>query len=280
MKNTVTLITAILFTCTLFSQNFQGKATYKSKRKIDIKLDSTQVDTGMHGKMMEMLKKQFEKTFVLTFDKDESVYKEDEKLGKPQGPSNMEMVMINTGGSDILYKNTKENRFTNQNDVFGKIFLIKDSLEKLDWKLEGETKNIGEYTCYKATLKREVEVFESSISFNGDKDLDDAKKTAPKMKEITITAWYTPKIPVNNGPGNYHGLPGLILEVNDGTETVICSKIVMNSKNNITLKEPNNGKVVSQEKFETIIDKKMKEMEERRSFNSRDGENIEIIIGG
>lgn len=280
MKNISTLLLAVLFTGSLTAQNFQGKATYKSKRKIDIKLDSTQVDTGMHKKMMEMLKKQFEKTFILTFNKDQSIYKEDQKLSKPQGPSNMEMVMINTGGSDILYKNTKENRFTNQNDVFGKIFLIKDNLEQLDWELGSETKNIGEYTCYKATLKQEVEVFESGISVNGDKDLDEPQKTAPKMKEITITAWYTPKIPVNNGPGNYHGLPGLILEVNDGTETVICSKIVMNIKNNTELKEPNKGKIVTQEKFETIIDKKMKEMEERRSFNKKEGQNIEIIIGG
>jgi GLPGLI family protein len=280
MRNTVTLLLVVLFASSLTAQNFQGKATYKSKRKIDIKLDSTQVDTGMHKKMMEMLKKQFEKTFALSFDKNESIYKEDEKLSKPQGPSNMEMVMINTGGSDILYKNTKEKRYTNQNDVFGKIFLIKDNLEKLDWKLENDTRNIGEYTCYKATLNREVEVFESGISFNGDKDLGKTKKKAPKMKEITITAWYTPEIPVNNGPGNYHGLPGLILEVNDGTETIICSKIVMNPKNSIVLKEPSNGKIVTQEKFETIINKKMKEMEERRSFNSNDGENIEIIIGG
>jgi len=278
MKNTVTLLLVVLLAGPLTAQNFQGKATYKSKRKLDIKLDSTQVDSGMHKKMMEMLKKQFEKTFVLTFDKDESVYKEEEKLSKPQGPSNMEMVMINTGGSDILYKNTKENRYTNQNDVFGKIFLIQDNLEKLDWKLGSETKNIGEYTCYKATLKREVEDIENRISFNADHEQDE--NTTPKMKEITITAWYTPKIPVNNGPGNYHGLPGLILEVNDGTETIICNKIVMNPKNNIALKEPNKGKVVSKEKFETIIDKKMKEIEERRSFNSRDGENIEIIIGG
>ena len=50
------------------------------------------------------------------------------------------------------------------------------------------------------------------------------------MKEITISAWYTPQIPVSAGPGNYHGLPGLILEVNDGSETVICSKIVINPK--------------------------------------------------
>lgn len=280
MKNTITLITAVLFSCTLFSQNFQGKATYKSKRKIDVKLDSTQVNSEMHSQMMEMLKKQFEKTYTLAFNKEESIYKEEEKLGAPQRPSGMEVVMISSGGSDILYKNTKENRYTNQNDVFGKIFLIKDTLEKLDWKLGSETKNIGEHTCYKATFKREIEVFEGGISINGDKDLDETKKTAPKMKEITITAWYTPKIPANNGPGNYHGLPGLILEVNDGTETIICSKIVMNLKNSVALKEPSKGKIVTQEKFETIIDKKMKEMEERQSFNSKDGENIEIIIGG
>lgn len=280
MKHTFTLITALLFTGLISAQNFQGKATYKSKRKIDIKLDSTQMESGMHKKMMDMLKKQFEKTFVLNFDKNESLYKEDEKLSKPQGPSNVKVMMINTGGSDILYKNTKENRFTNQNDVFGKIFLIKDQLEKLDWTLSNGTKNIGEYTCRKATLKREVEVVESNMSINGDKDLDAEQEETSEVKEITITAWYAPSIPVNNGPGNYHGLPGLILEVNDGTETVICSQIVLNPKNTISIKEPTSGKQVTQEKYESIIEKKMNEMNERRSFNSKDGQNIEIRIGG
>ena len=280
MKQTFTLITALLLTSLISAQGFQGKATYKSKRKIDIKLDSTQMESDMHKKMMDMLKKQFEKTFILNFNKNESIYKEDEKLSKPQGPGDMEMLMINTGGSDILYKNTKDGRYTNQNDVFGKIFLIKDKLEKLDWTLGKETKNIGEYTCYNATIKREIEIFESGISINGDKDLDTEREKEPELKEITITAWYTPTIPVNNGPGNYHGLPGLILEINDGTETIICSQIVLNPKNEITIKEPDNGKQVTQEKYETIIEKKMKEMNERRSFNSDDGENIEIIIGG
>jgi GLPGLI family protein len=280
MKQTVTLITALLITGLIYAQDFQGKAVYKSKRKIDIKLDSTQMESDMHKKMMEMLKKQFEKTFILSFNKNESIYKEEEKLSKPQGPGDMQMVMVNTGGSDILYKNTKDNRYTNQNDVFGKIFLIKDDLETLDWKLGKETKNIGEYTCYKATLKREVEIFESGMSINDDKDLKAERQKAPKLEEITITAWYTPAIPVNNGPGNYHGLPGLILEVNDGTETVICSQIVLNPKNVINIKEPTKGKEVTQEKYETILDKKMKEMDEKRSFNNNDGENIEIIIGG
>ena len=33
-------------------------------------------------------------------------------------------------------------------------------------------------------------------------------------KTIEVTAWYTPEIPINQGPADYWGLPGLILEVN------------------------------------------------------------------
>jgi GLPGLI family protein len=45
---------------------------------------------------------------------------------------------------------------------------------------------------------------------------------------MTITAWYTPEIPVNQGPENYWELPSLILEINDGKTVVLCSKIVLN----------------------------------------------------
>ena len=265
------------------SQDFQGIATYKSKRKVDIKLDSTQVNSEMQQQMTEMLKKQFEKTFNLSFNKEASIYKEEEALAPPQ-PSGMQIVVASVGGSDILYKNLKEDRYTNQNDVFGKIFLIKDDLAKSDWKLESETKNIGEYTCFKATTTIEQEKRRpGTIRINKGKDSDsdsDEEDQAPEMETVTITAWYTPQIPVTTGPGNYHGLPGLILEVNDGTETIICSKIVLNPKDEIDISEPNKGKVVTQEEFDDIIEKKMKEMRERYNSERKDGHAIEIKIGG
>ena len=87
-------------------------------------------------------------------------------------------------------------------------------------------------------------------------------------KEITITAWYTMDIPVNQGPEGYWGLPGLILEVNDGKTTILCSKIVLNPKDKAEIKAPNNGKVISQKDYdETII----KKMEEIRSMNQGQG---------
>ncbi len=280
MKRIVLTLVTILIGVSIFAQDFQGVATYKSKRKMDLKMDSTQLDSGMQELIMEKLKKQFEKTYVLRFNKTESIYKEDEKLDAPQ-PAGMQIMVMSTGGTGVLYKNTKEGRFANQNESFSKLFLIKDKLKKLDWKLESETKNIGEYTCYKATLKRKVEIRESIMTIKGTrKDSEEDEDKEPEMEEITITAWYTTQIPVNNGPGNYYGLPGLILEVNDGMETVICSKIVLNPKNKVAISEPKKGKEVTQEKYDAIMEKKMKEMEEQYHRPGKDGHRMEFRVGG
>jgi len=76
-------------------------------------------------------------------------------------------------------------------------------------------------------------------------------------------------------------LPGLILEVNDGSESILCSKIILNPKGGISINEPKKGKVVTQEKFETILEKKMAEMNEQNNSGRRDdGNSIEIRIGG
>lgn len=280
MNKLVKIITLVVLTITtnIMAQDFQGIATYKSQRKFDIKLDSTQMNSEMHQRMMAMMKKQFEKTHILTFNKEESIYKEDEQLEAPQ-PQGMVMVMVETGGSDVMYKNTKEKRYTNQNESFSKLFLIRDKLEDIKWELGSETKNIGDYTCYKANFKREVEVRQSGISVNGDKDLDEEIK--PEMKEITVTAWYTPQIPVNTGPAQYHGLPGLILEVSDGTTTMMCSKVVLNPEKTVEIKEPTKGQKVTQKKYDDMMEKKMKEMNERMRDNRErgDGHGIEIRIG-
>ncbi len=276
----IVLALTAVFT-TVSAQDFQGVATYKTQRQVDIKLDSTQMDSEMQKQMMEMMKKQFQKTFHLTFNKEESTYKQDEELDKPNLAmgGNVQIVSIGGGGgSDVLYKNTKEQRYAESVDTYGKIFLVKDSIESLDWKLGSETKYIGEYQCYKATHTKMVE--KPRISFGSDEETEEDKE--PEMEERTVTAWYTPQIPVNNGPDNYQGLPGLILEVHDGRLTIICSKIVLNPKDKVEIKEPEKGKVVDQKTYEEIMEKKAKEMMERYRPNrdGRDGESISITIGG
>lgn len=278
MKHLAVIIVMLIVTNTAIAQDFQGKATYKSHRKMDFQIDSTDMGGDMHKRMMAMMKKQFEKTYILSFNKEESLYKEDEQLEAPQA-GGMMMVVMTTGEAGELYKNIKEDRYTDQNDMFGKIFLIEDKLRKIDWKLGSEIKNIGEYTCYKATYIRTQEVRSMEVSVNEDNEFDE--DTEPEMEEITVTAWYTPQIPVSNGPGNYHGLPGLILEVNDGSQTLICSKIVLNPKDKVSITEPVKGKKVTQEKYDEIMEKKMQEMRDRYQHDSgREGHAMEIRIRG
>ncbi len=270
------VVITVLVTNVLSAQDFQGIATYKSKRQMNFQMDSTKVSSEMQERMMAMMKKQFEKTFLLSFSKEESVFKEEEQLEAPQA-ANVRIVIAGAGGgSDVLYKNTKEDRYANQNESFGKMFLINDKLRKHDWQLGSETKNIGNYTCYKATLTRE-----RPVELDGMPDPEDEDKE-PEMEEYTVTAWYTPQIPVSNGPRNYHGLPGLILEINDGSETIICSKIVMNPKEKLKIVEPTKGKKVTQEEFNKIMEKKQKEMRERfrNERHDDDGNSVRIRVRG
>ena len=77
-------------------------------------------------------------------------------------------------------------------------------------------------------------------------------------------AWYTLQIPVSQGPSEFWGLPGLILEVNVGTTTVLCSKVIMNPKEKSEIEAPEKGKVVAKMDYKEIITGKMIEMRNNR----------------
>ncbi len=234
------LILAVTLLIASFSQmqaqEFQGMAVYESKTSTaDFKAQMSgnkDMTPDMQKMIEDRMRTMFEKTFILNFNKSASIYKEEEKLDAPgQQGGGFRMMSSIMGGGGTNYKNVKDKSYVVDKEFMGKEFLIKDSLPNYNWKLEGETKQIGGYTCYKATAIRPV----NKADFRNyrpkkeeDKKAEEKKegeKTAEKEKttnfmndfdiptEITVTAWYTPEIPVNQGPENYWGLPGLILEV-------------------------------------------------------------------
>ena len=269
------------------AQNFQGMAVYESKTSTAEFAKglsgNKDITPEMQKQIEERMKKMFEKTFILNFDKSASIYKEEEKLDAPGEQGGRRMMASMMGGGGTHYKNVKDKQFIVDKEFFGKEFLIKDSLPKYDWKMEGESKQIGNYTCFKATAvvkvnesdfrnfrfknrdKKETETKTETV-----KDTAKAKKTNftedwEMPKEDTITAWYCPEVPVNQGPENYWGLPGLILEVNDGKTVMLCTKIVMNAKDKVEIKPATKGKQVTQTEYNDIVKKKMEEMQEMNS---------------
>lgn len=289
------LVFAVASSLGLRAQEFQGMAIYESKTSTSDFKTRMQGNKDMTPDMQKMIeermKKMFEKTFILNFDKSASIYKEEEKLDAPgQGGGGMRMMSSMMGGGGTFYKNVKDKSYTVDKDFMGKEFLVKDSLPNLKWKMESETRVIGGYNCFKATAVRPA----SKTDFRNfrlkkeetatAKPADATKKTSfmdemDMPKEITITAWYTPEIPVNQGPENYWGLPGLILEVNDGKTVILCSKVVLNSKVKAEIKAPTNGKVISQKDFDETVIKKMEEFREMNQGRGGNG-GMRMRIGG
>ncbi|MCL6461983.1 MAG: GLPGLI family protein [Flavobacterium micromati] len=301
-----TLVLAIASYMGLRAQEFQGIAVYESKTSTaDFKtqMEGNKNMTPDIQKMIEeRMKKMFEKTFILNFNKSASIYKEEEKLeASGQASAGMRMMSSMTGGGGTFYKNVKEKSYTVDKEFMGKEFLVKDSLTNLNWKLESETRIIGGYTCYKATAVKAPSTSdfrnfrpkkEESKKEEDKKELGKKEPTKPTEekktnfmdaielpKEITITAWYTPEIPVNQGPESYWGLPGLILEVNDGKTITLCSKVVLNSKDKVEIKASTKGKVISQKDYDETVIKKMKEFREMNQGRGATG-GMPMRFGG
>lgn len=294
----------VLFTAFLSSnaqKDFQGMAVYESKTSTaDFKKrfeGNKEMTPDMQKMIEERMKKMFEKTFILNFDKQASIYKEEEKLDTPGqggGGGGMRIMSSFMGGGGTYYKNVKDKNYTVDKEFMGKEFLVKDSLVHYNWVMESETRQIGGYNCYKATTvipasKTDFRNFRPKRDEDKKKEVNsDSTKTENKEKktnfmedvelpkEVTVTAWYTPEIPVNQGPEGYWGLPGLILEVNDGKTTILCSKIVLNPKDKVEIKAPTNGKEISQKDYDETVTKKMEEFRQMnqgrgggRSFEMR-----------
>jgi GLPGLI family protein len=283
-KIIVTLVVMISSYFNMRAQEFQGTATYESKTSTaDFKSrfeGNKDITPEMQKMIEERMKKMFEKTFILSFDKSASIYKEEEKLDAPGQAGGMRMMASMMGGGGTFYKNVKSKSYTTDKEIMGKEFLIKDSLPNLNWKMESETRVIGGYNCFKATAIRPASKsdFRNFRLKKEDKDkpktADSEKKTnfmddVEMPKDITVTAWYTPEIPVNQGPESYWGLPGLILEVNDGKTIILCSKVVLNPKDRADIKAPTNGKEISQKDYDETVMNKMKEMQEMNQGPSR-----------
>ncbi len=300
MKN-LFLIAIALASFTLGAQNVSGKAYYESKTTVDMDgFGGREMSEDMKKQIAQRMKSMLEKTFILSFDGEESTYIEEEKLETGSGGRGGMRMMMGSFSPGKQYKDVASNEMLEEREFFGKEFLIRDTIANLDWQVTKEQKMIGEYFAIKATAIKNID--ENDFSFarrrgprggradrgnrnaeekkadsiakaKADKELaEDPMSQIEVPKTLTVTAWFTPQIPVKNGPAEYGGLPGLILELNIDRQTILCSKIVVNPTDGIDIKKPEKGKEVTREEFNKIVKEKTEEMRENfRGSGGRGG---------
>jgi len=254
------------------SQEFQGKAEYVYKAQMNLGSWGAKMSEAQKKQIAARLKNRLEKVYILTFNKEASVYNEYEKLDAMSGATDSWGKNFTPGEQ---YKNVKTNTFVQDQEFYGKKFLIEDKLLKIDWKISAETKQIGNYTCMKATAMiptSELSFWEFSWSQLRQETNEDENDSADANSEdieeeipmTEVEAWYSPQVPVSQGPSEFWGLPGLIFELNIGTTTILCSKLVMNPQEKIKIEASNRGQEVTKAEYKEIIFKKMKEFRDNR----------------
>ena len=276
----ITMLLALISN-SILSQDFQGKAYYLSKTTPDMSgWGDGQMTEFQKKQIAERMRGMFEKSYVLNFDRQASIFKEEEVLEAP-GQKGFG-GWWSSFSSGPQYKNIKTRQFIQDQEFFGRQFLITDTLQKFEWKMGTETKQIGQYLCMKATAIKKVDEFDwrsmrRKKSFEKNRDKSKADSTKAKSvtedievpKTIEVTAWYTPQIPINHGPDEFWGLPGLILEVNADQTSILCSKIVMNPEQKFTIDAPDKGRIISRSDYNETVKLKMKEM--REMYRGRGG---------
>lgn len=224
------LLTVALFIAALgYAQ--EGVITYGQVIKIEIKLE------GDASAFSDMLPKERKSEKTLLFNSESSLYQNKEK-------DDGEAMHMDSGGAGVMIKmDEPDNKvFTDlatgaqveQTEFMTRTFLVKGSA-KNKWKMTGNQKTILDYPCQEA-------------------ELDGADKK-------TI-AWFTPVIPVSGGPGNYGGLPGMILavDIGDGHNTITATSVDLSEIEKGLIVKPKKGKKVSREEYDKIVERKMKEM--------------------
>jgi GLPGLI family protein len=182
------------------TQDFQGQAFYFSKSSMDLGAWGARMSEAQKKEAQERLKNRLEKSYILSFNKEESTFKEEEKVDAISGATDSWGSNFTRGEQ---YKNVKQNSLVQAQEFYGKRFLVKDSLQAISWQMGKETKKIGQYLCFKATASvptNELAWYDFSWS-----DLREPEKEGEvkpiEVKMTSVEAWYTLQIPVSSGPG-------------------------------------------------------------------------------
>ena len=221
------VIVAITF-CGLVA-NAQPTFIYKGKIEFEKKVNmhKTLGDNNSWAEQMKSRLPQYSTSYYdLVFDEHQSTF----KLGREAGDDPWKKMW--GGGNeeeDLLYNNYDSGQTITSKQVFEKLYLIKDSLFRIEWRITNDTRDIAGFECRKAVGR----FFDS----------------------IYVVAFYTEEIITPGGPANYVGLPGMILGVALPRffTTMFATKLELETPTAKQLTPPSKGKKATRTEMFTQV---------------------------
>lgn len=237
MNSKYFLLLFILFAASINADaqfTFSGKITYERK----VNVHKLWGDDSWMSEWKDKIPKFQINTFEMDFTADNSFYKpvkesEPPKMGWGAPP----------GAENEVFMDFKTNTVTANKQIYEQRFLIQDSMRKLKWRFTDEIRTIAGYTCRKAVTKI--------------------------CDSVYVVAFYAEDIPVNGGPEQFGGLPGMILElaVPRLFTTWVATQVSVVTVKNPTEPPFSKGKKVKQNELVTSLQKSLKDWGKYASKN-------------
>lgn len=127
----------------------------------------------------------------------------------------------------VIYKNFENNILLTGREIQKKAYLTQADFTESNWKIQKETAVIAGMECKRATRTMEA-------------------------TGIELEAWFTPEIPLHDGPAGYYGLPGLILKVESPNNTIYATRITYPKE--LKIQKPT-GELITREELNKIQEK-------------------------
>ena len=237
MKFIKTILFMSLSFCVFNVVNAQtsGVISYQETMKLNIEMDDAPAGVDLAG----MLPSSRSVSKQLIYDKEKSIYvdggeaPEDTEISSDDG--SIKIMLVESDIESKLYTDLTEMTSLDQQGFMGKSFVVSRPVSKIKWKITPEKVKYLEYECMKATMTDE--------------------------EGVETVAWFAPAIPVKAGPSGYGQLPGAILMLSKGDKELEIKATKIEFKEVDEIKKPNDGKKVTEEEFDKIVEEKMKEME-------------------
>jgi GLPGLI family protein len=102
----------------------------------------------------------------------------------------------------FIKRNFEKNTLMEAYEILSKTYIVEDTLIAMEWKIQNDLKEVAGHICMKAFIE-------------------------DTLKQQKIVAWFAQDIPLNAGPERFHGLPGMIMEIdiNDGALNIAANRI-------------------------------------------------------
>lgn len=229
------LIAFTIFSAIMLNAQNSGEIIYEETMDLHRRM------VGEREQFREFVPQFRSNKMILLFDDHQAIYKasevQSEEIDAEHEGGRMRMRFMGAA-SGMVWQDYVNDQRVEERDFMDKKFLIRGEPESHAWKLTGESMQVGQYLCQKATFQ-------------------DSNRQ--------VVAWFTPMIPVPLGPGEFGKLPGLVLhvDINDGERTITAQEINLKEIDSALIVEPKKGKEVSQEEFHEIVREKMEEMREQ-----------------